>query len=438
MFCPKCARKNPDHNKFCNGCGSSLRVEVFPPVTPTQVAPTPAYAPPPPPPRPIMPVPVNGVEPGDNKQFDFLSVKTSEAAENTEKTEIYHGIIWARDDRKMSEGPEGGEDMSKVFEETEALLDDLFTDKTIVSDFETGEFAAPARESELTPLPDSAKAENALPIEGRISETKFNRGRGIAIYLIVGGTAAALLLIAVAFVAFRLSADPASATNGNTGDTKLTDQKPVANQPPPGMAYVPGGEFMMGSDTGDGFSKPAHTATVNAFFMDITEVTNEQYKKFIDANPSHKSPGTWVNGTFQAGKQKFPVTGVNWDDANAYARWADKRLPTEQEWEFAARGTDGRMYPWGPVWNPDLANADKQTNGMVEVGSRLGKSPFGLVDMSGNAFEWTSSEAAAYTNGNSFPPGTANSKILRGGYFGSSKNKEGGIHVSISTHTPFY
>ncbi len=208
-----------------------------------------------------------------------------------------------------------------------------------------------------------------------------------------------------------------SKSDKNVNSLSKTDQ----NTPPAGMAYVTGGEFMIGSDTGDEYSRPAHKVSVKPFFIDLTEVTNEDYKKFVDA-ANQKPPPGWSNNNFPEGKAKFPVTGVDWDDASAYAKWAGKRLPTEEEWEFAARGTDNRIYPWGNDWKKEFANADKQTNGMTEVGKFMGKSPFGLSDMSGNAWEWTATDAKAYPNGKSFVSELVEPKIIRGGYWGSGKD----------------
>lgn len=195
---------------------------------------------------------------------------------------------------------------------------------------------------------------------------------------------------------------------------------------PAGMAFVPGGEFMMGSDSGDEYARPAHQASVKPFYMDLTEVTNEDYKRFVDAAP-HRAPPAWRNGSFPEGQARYPVTGVDWEDASAYAKWAGKRLPTEEEWEFAARGTDGRMYPWGPRWSRARANAYNQTKGMREVGAADGKSPFGISDMAGNAWEWTASEAKAYPGGKEFQKSPRKLMVIRGGYWGSNRQNASSI-----------
>ena len=190
-----------------------------------------------------------------------------------------------------------------------------------------------------------------------------------------------------------------------------------------GMAYVPGGEFLMGSNGGDQFENPAHRITVKPFYMDITEVTCEAYDQFVKAT-GNKRPVSWINGTYPPGYARRPVTGVDWYDANSYAQWVGKRLPTEEEWEFAARGTDARKYAWGNEWRANSANTEESSPGqVVDVGSYPeGKSPFGLLDMIGNAWEWTASDLKAYPGGQlpSHPSGEY--KIIRGGSWREDKD----------------
>lgn len=208
------------------------------------------------------------------------------------------------------------------------------------------------------------------------------------------------------------------ATNINAKPTpNSSDSQP---KPPTGMVYVAGGDFTMGRDDGEIAEQPPHKASVRQFFIDRTEVTNEDYAKFIK-DADHKPPLTWKDGNYPSGDGLKPVTGVNWDDANAYAKWAGKRLPTEEEWEFAARGTTGNLYPWGNRWEADKANANGASRAVMEVGKTEGKSPFGIYDMVGNAWEWTADEFKPYPNGK-MPPNLPKGKlrVLRGGSFESS------------------
>jgi len=131
-------------------------------------------------------------------------------------------------------------------------------------------------------------------------------------------------------------------------------------------------------------------------------VTNLQYKKFIDET-QRRSPPHFENRTFPTGKADHPVVYVSWMDADAYCNWAGKRLPTDEEWEKAARGTDGRRYPWGMEFGLDKANTPQLWKELGEQGDTLpvgsfvaGTSPYGLYDVSGNVWEWTASWYQAY------------------------------------------
>jgi formylglycine-generating enzyme required for sulfatase activity len=210
--------------------------------------------------------------------------------------------------------------------------------------------------------------------------------------------------------------------------------RPVA---PSGMAYIPGGEFLMGNNAGDDFEKPAHKVTVRSFYMDVHEVTCEDYLKFaatVASQPSLASSDTTASenvsllaamkGICPAGPTKMPATGIDWNVANAYARWAKKRLPTEEEWEFAARGTDGLNYPWGNEWKANAANVGSINQSVVDVGSYPnGKSSAGVMDLIGNAWEWTSSDLTAYPNGRIGRRPGGNIKVIRGGSWKEDKTE---------------
>ncbi len=198
---------------------------------------------------------------------------------------------------------------------------------------------------------------------------------------------------------------------------------PKINALPEGMILLNGGEFRMGRDDGNELDSPSHLATVKPFYLDATEVTNAAYKKFLDET-KHAAPPLWKTGTFLEGQENYPVTDVTWEDAVAYANWAGKRLPTEEEWEFAARGTDGRLYPWGETYKPGAANLNDDTaTASNEIKTQPvasyseGKSPSGLFDLSGNAFEWTASALKPYPGGKLRPEDEnyQNLKAVRGG-----------------------
>jgi formylglycine-generating enzyme required for sulfatase activity len=175
--------------------------------------------------------------------------------------------------------------------------------------------------------------------------------------------------------------------------------------PPEGMVLIPAGEFIMGSDKVDTEGKgaefgtvkpwyldehPQHKVFLPGYFMDKYEVTLAAYKSFVDATGS-RAPENWTSGKVPAGRDNYPVTFVNWYDAERYCRWAGKRLPSEAEWEKAARGTDGRDYPWGNEFDPAKANTgDTGISDLTAVGRfEAGKSPYGVYDMAGNVWEWT-------------------------------------------------
>jgi len=178
------------------------------------------------------------------------------------------------------------------------------------------------------------------------------------------------------------------------------------------MLYVGGGEFTMGRNDGDEVEKPAHRVKVEPFFIDQNEVTNQDYRQFVWAT-GYRPPTSWGGANnYPLGSARKPVTGVNWNDANAYAKWANKELPTEEHWEFAARGVDARLYPWGNDWSADLANVETG-RGPVDVGTTKGMSPFGLSDMVGNVWEWTASKFEPYPGGSHAVP-EDNLKVIRG------------------------
>jgi len=168
------------------------------------------------------------------------------------------------------------------------------------------------------------------------------------------------------------------------------------------MVRVPAGEFLRGSNTRLADEGPQHSVTLPAFLIDQYEVTNLQYKAFMRAT-QHKSPTHFSNRTHPEDKADHPVTFVSWHDARDYCAWAGKRLPTDAEWEKAARATDGRTFPWGDKFALHNANTParwaslKNTGDTTPVGSfTAGISPYGAYDMSGNVWEWTDSWYTAY------------------------------------------
>jgi len=158
--------------------------------------------------------------------------------------------------------------------------------------------------------------------------------------------------------------------------------------------------------------------------MDKTEVTNAEYENFVRENKNHE-PSNWRNAKPPAGQEQWPVTSVSLDDAKAFAAWRSKRdgvtyrLPQEKEWEYAARnGAENTIYPWGNQWLDDHANVN--SNSLKPVGSYpRGASRKGVLDLIGNAWEWTSSEFAPYA-GNERLTSSPGEYVIRGGAIGDS------------------
>lgn len=184
---------------------------------------------------------------------------------------------------------------------------------------------------------------------------------------------------------------------------------------------VPAGAFAMG----DGEVAPLRETYIDAFYIDKYEVTASRYAKFLEATGVVRPPDEWEALDQRQGAE-LPVVGVDWHDADAYCRWAGRRLPTETEWERAARDTDARVYPWGdgePTaerarYGQPLTGAYR--GGLAVVGSHpAGESPYGADDLAGNASEWAAdwyAEALASTDvRNPTGPASGTAKVIRGG-----------------------
>jgi formylglycine-generating enzyme required for sulfatase activity len=246
---------------------------------------------------------------------------------------------------------------------------------------------------------------------------------------------------------------------------------PTVSAPPPGMVYLPAGEFIMGS-SGDEVDyalqlcneyygdcqrdwfedeQPRHTVYLDAFYIDETEVTNAQYQKCVEAGTCDTPEDTtyYDNPDYA----QHPVVFVSWNDADAYCRWAGKRLPTEAEWEKAARGTDGRTYPWGNTFDGSQVNfcdrnceldwkdagADDGYARTAPVGNYPdGASPCSALDMAGNAWEWVadwydSGYYASSPESNPEGPASGDGRVIRGGSW-----DDNGANVRAAGRGRFY
>ena len=265
------------------------------------------------------------------------------------------------------------------------------------------------------------------------------------------------------------------------GSSPIEDENHEQNVEQPDltdMVFIPAGEFLMGSPEGEGAfdEHPQHTVYLDAFYIDKYEVTNAQFKEFVEAtgyvtdrygevwNPKGgmyslhsfggvdwRSPNAWIfpNGytlrypdAWENYLMNHPVVQVSWNDAIVYATWAGKRLPIEAEWEKAARGTDGRMWPWGNVFNLDIegvtVHANITSDYLLPVGSfPTGVSPYGVYNMAGNVQEWVADwyapdYYARSPRNNPKGPDNGIARVLKGGSWRHQKS-----HHVLNAHREF-
>jgi formylglycine-generating enzyme required for sulfatase activity len=202
------------------------------------------------------------------------------------------------------------------------------------------------------------------------------------------------------------------------------------------MVFIASGPFTMGSNEGLPNERPEHTVTLDAYYIDKYEVTLTLYRKFLEAE-NLEAPQTWDDEAAATVGDR-PAIGMRWESAAAYCKWAGKRLPTEAEWEKAARGSDARRYPWGNmqpfvdianynrgIWVSEAITLAAVTSGLEGMSVRHGlkeggKSPFGVFHMAGNAAEWVADwyERDYYQKSpEKNPPGpvSGQKRVLRGG-----------------------
>ncbi len=249
----------------------------------------------------------------------------------------------------------------------------------------------------------------------------------------IGGMALVIVVLLAVVIAPALTPPPLAPTAlptpavpvALTNDQLLTLAPNVTLD----LARIPAGEFLMGSTDADSqagsYEKPQHKVTLDEYLIGKTEVTNAQYAAYAQARG--------LNWSMPSGEENHPVVNVSWGDAVAFCAWATQTtgrnvtLPTEAQWEKAARGTDGRIYPWGnEAPNANLANFNSNEKGTTAVGkySSAGDSPYGLVDTAGNVWEWTAdwyreTYYASSPASNPQGPTTGQYRVVRGGGWSS-------------------
>ena len=283
---------------------------------------------------------------------------------------------------------------------------------------------------------------NIYSIDGPIStEERQRKWKKFSNKEIVAISSSVILLLIYGIFALgnkNGAADPDAETNSSEQAFANSAPKPQDD-----MILIPAGVFLMGSTEQEiletwrqndgGWGKedyisayPQRKIMLGDFYIDKKEISNGDYKMFVEAS-KRAAPSLWDDHTLNLPNQ--PVVGVDWNDADIYCQWLGKRLPTEAEWEKAARGTDGIIWPWGNVWDPTKDNHGKGTGSGYDesdgwkytapVGTELGASPYGVLNMAGNVYEWTADDFNAYPENDKYiqEDFEKSFKALRGGAY---------------------
>lgn len=237
--------------------------------------------------------------------------------------------------------------------------------------------------------------------------------------------------------------------NEKSGLTRKT-KADAGPKPQDEMVLIPAGEFLMGSTeqqaleawrkNDGGYDKEGYLAEypqqkimLADFYIDKKEVSNSDFKMFVDAT-SRVAPALWSDQNLNSPSQ--PVVGIDWNDADAYCRWFGKRLPTEAEWEKAARGTDGRIWAWGNNWDPEKSNHGKGTEYGFDdsdghkytapAGFELGISPYGILNMAGNVYEWVNDDFNAFPGNDKYSQEDfwKGFKVIKGGAYTDGQSEQ--------------
>ena len=251
-----------------------------------------------------------------------------------------------------------------------------------------------------------------------------------------------LITLAMAFPGGGLGSAQANKISSQTESPKLEEQaagikaeheefvRKFKDKPPQGMVLIPAGVFLMGSKDGDTDEKPVHEVALGPFFMDLLEVTQREFEKVMDFNPSIFISGTFTGGYLLPGETgeepaKFkghnrPVERVTWHEAREYCEKVNKRLPTEAEWEYAARAGSTTKFYWGDKSDVSFSWTAKNARSRSHLVGQKKPNAFGLYDMSGNVWEWVADwyEENSYSKkseANPKGPAAGTGKVMRGG-----------------------
>ncbi|HVF21471.1 MAG TPA: bifunctional serine/threonine-protein kinase/formylglycine-generating enzyme family protein [Pyrinomonadaceae bacterium] len=267
----------------------------------------------------------------------------------------------------------------------------------------------------------AAPQEPSKPVRQTID---FKPQRRVSPIWIIGAAVLVLIVAGLGTGMFFLFSSK-QASNG----PEPTPSPTIASGIKADLVAIDGGSFLMGRRKGPPQETPEHPVSVSSFQMDRTEVTNAEYADFI-RETNRAAPSHWAGTRPSFGQENWPVVNVSYDDANAFAHWRSKRdrvtyrLPTEEEWEYAARNGDrGDLYPWGVDWKENAAVLKEATP--APVGSRPeGKNRWGVVDLVGNVWEWTSSKTSVYPGNDTVIPSSVQDWIMiRGGCYVSDPGK---------------
>jgi formylglycine-generating enzyme required for sulfatase activity len=252
----------------------------------------------------------------------------------------------------------------------------------------------------------------------------FKPQRRISPLWIIGAAVLVLIVAGLGISAFFLLS-----SKQTSNDPPPTPSPTIASGVKADLVGIDGGSFLMGRKKGPPQETPEHPVAVSSFQMDRTEVTNAEYADFV-RETNRAAPSHWAGTRPPFGQEKWPIVNVSYDDANAFAHWRSKRdrvtyrLPTEDEWEYAARnGERADLYPWGTDWEENMAVLKEATP--APVGSRPdGKNRWGVVDLVGNVWEWTSSKTSVYPGNTGVIPASIKDWItIRGGCYVSDPAK---------------